>query len=125
MLKIQKTLTSRALRKSEHNLFNALQYNSNQYVQYKQQLVKTVNDTEWERRFDPSYILDTALEQIVSAKSENDLLNIVFLGARGAQWLYVSSASACKKTIPFFGHPCRHANKSYALLATAKYVIAT
>ena len=37
------------------------------------------------------------------AKSENDLLNIVFLGARGAQWLYVSSASACKKTIPFFG----------------------
>ena len=41
-------------------------------MQYKQQLVKTVNDTEWERRFDPSYILDTALEQIVSAKSEND-----------------------------------------------------
>ncbi len=65
-------LPSVFLRKSEHNLFNALQYNSNQYVQYKQQLVKTVNDTEWERRFDPSYILDTALEQIVSAKSEND-----------------------------------------------------
>ena len=65
-------LPSVFLRKSEHNLFNALQYNSNQYIQYKQQIVKTVNDIEWERRFEPSYILDTALEQIVSAKSEED-----------------------------------------------------
>ena len=60
------------LRKSEHNLFDALQFNSYQYVQYKQQLVKTVNDIEWERRFEPSYILDTAVEQLVSAKSEGD-----------------------------------------------------
>lgn len=65
-------LPSVFLRKSEHNLFNALQYNSDQYIQYKQQLVKTVNDIEWERRFEPSYILDTALEQMVSAKSEGD-----------------------------------------------------
>ena len=43
-----------------------------QYVQYKQQLVKTVNDTDWARRFNPSYILDTALETMVSAKSEGD-----------------------------------------------------
>ena len=60
------------LRKSEHNLFDALQFNSHQYVQYKQQLVKTVNDIEWSQRFQPSYILDTAVEQMVSAKSEGD-----------------------------------------------------
>ena len=65
-------LPSVFLRKSEHNLFTALQYNSDQYIQYKQQLVKTVDDIEWERRFEPSYILDTALEQMVSAKSEGD-----------------------------------------------------
>ena len=65
-------LPSVFLRKSEHNLFDALQFNSNQYTQYKQQLVKTVNDTEWEQRFSPSYILDTALETLVSAKSEED-----------------------------------------------------
>jgi len=65
-------LPSVFLRKSEHNLFNALQYNSEQYVKYKQQLVKIVNDIDWEQRFEPSYILDTALEQIVSAKSEGD-----------------------------------------------------
>ena len=65
-------LPSVFLRKSEHNVFDALQFNSNQYVQYKQRLVKTVNDIQWERRFEPSYILDTALEQMVSAKSEGD-----------------------------------------------------
>ena len=65
-------LPSVFLRKSEHNLFDALQFNSSQYVQYKQQLVKTVNDTDWAQRFNPSYILDTALETMVSAKSEGD-----------------------------------------------------
>ena len=65
-------LPSVFLRKSEHNVFDALQFNSYQYVQYKQRLVKTVNDIQWERRFEPSYILDTALEQMVSAKSEGD-----------------------------------------------------
>ena len=65
-------LPSVFLRKSEHNLFNSLQFNSSQYTQYKQQLVKTVNDIDWERRFEPSYILDTALEQMVTAKSEGD-----------------------------------------------------
>ena len=65
-------LPSVFLRKSEHNLFDALQFNSNQYMQYKQQLIKTVNDIDWERIFEPSYILDTALEQMVSAKSEGD-----------------------------------------------------
>ena len=63
-------LPSVFLRRSNHNLFDALQFNAHQYVQYKQQLVKTVNDIDWDQRFDPGYILDTALEKLTSAKSE-------------------------------------------------------
>ena len=60
------------LRKSEYNIFDALQYNSEQYVKYKQLIVQTVNNTEFEQRFNPSVILDTALEAITQAKSEAD-----------------------------------------------------
>ena len=60
------------LRKSEYNIFDALQYNSEQYVKYKQLIVQTVNNTEFEQRFNPSVILDTALETITQAKSEGD-----------------------------------------------------
>ena len=63
-------LPSIFLRKSEHNLFNALQFNSHQYINYKQLIVKTVNDINWSQRFSPSHILDTALDQIVDSKSE-------------------------------------------------------
>ena len=58
------------LRKSEHNIFDALQYNSNRYVQFKQLLVTTVNNFDWTQRFDASYILDTALDQITASKTE-------------------------------------------------------
>ena len=60
------------LRKSEHNIFDALQYNSHQYVQFKQILVNTVNNIDWEQRFSASYILDKALEQISANKTEGE-----------------------------------------------------
>mgnify|MGYP003630375125 FL=1 len=63
-------LPSIFLRKSDHNLFNALQFNAQQYVNYKQLIVKTVNDINWTQRFSPSHMLDTALDQIVSSKTE-------------------------------------------------------
>jgi len=60
------------LRKSEHNVFDALQYNSEQYIKYKQLIVQTVNNTEFAQRFNPSVILDTALEAITQSKSDSD-----------------------------------------------------
>ena len=59
-------------RKSEHNIFDALQFNSESYVQYKQLLVKTASDIDWEQRFSASYILDQTLDAVTSAKSEID-----------------------------------------------------
>ena len=59
-------------RKSEHNIFDALQFNSESYVQYKQLLVKTASDIDWEQRFSASYILDQTLDAVTSSKSEVD-----------------------------------------------------
>lgn len=60
------------LRKSELNVFDALQYNSEQYIKYKQRIIQTVNNTEFAQRFNPSVILDTALEAITQSKSDSD-----------------------------------------------------
>ena len=60
------------LRKSELNVFDALQYNSEQYIKYKQLIVQTVNNADFERRYNPSVVLDTALETITQSKSELD-----------------------------------------------------
>ena len=60
------------LRKSEHNIFDSLQYNSEQYIKYKQLIVQTVNNADFERSFNPSVILDTVLESITIAKSDTD-----------------------------------------------------
>lgn len=58
------------LRNPQYNLFNALQFNSREYVKYKQLLVDTVQNTPYEQRYTPAEILDEALDQITAAKSE-------------------------------------------------------
>lgn len=58
------------LRKREHDLFNALLFNSREYINFKQLIVDTVQNTDYVQRFTPSEILDDALDQITAAKSQ-------------------------------------------------------
>jgi hypothetical protein len=58
------------LRKKEHDLFNALLFNSREYIKFKQLLVDTVQNSDYIQRFTPSEILDDALDQITAAKSQ-------------------------------------------------------
>jgi len=58
------------LRKQNHNLFDALLFNSREYIKFKALLIDTINKTSYQQRFDPSYILDDALDQISASKSE-------------------------------------------------------
>lgn len=58
------------LRKTEHNLFDALKFNSNEYVKFKNLLVDTINNAEYIQRYTPSEILDQAMDIITQAKSE-------------------------------------------------------
>ena len=58
------------LRKTEHNLFDALKFNSNEYVKFKNLLVDTINNAEYVQRFTPSEILDQAMDIITAAKSQ-------------------------------------------------------
>ncbi len=58
------------LRKQNHNLFDALLFNSREYIKFKQLLVDTVQNTDYVQRYTPSQILDSALEQITASKSD-------------------------------------------------------
>jgi len=57
------------LRSTQYDIFDALLYNSREYITYKQIIVNTVQNYNYTQRFTPSQILDTALQQITSAKS--------------------------------------------------------
>jgi hypothetical protein len=59
------------LRKPNHNIFNALMFNSREYIKFKTLLVDTINNTDYTQRFNPSTILDDALEQINSVKIQS------------------------------------------------------
>lgn len=58
------------LRKREHDLFNALLFNSREYIKFKQLIVDTVQNSDYVQRYTPSEILDDALDQITAAKSQ-------------------------------------------------------
>ena len=60
------------LRKQNHNLFNALLYNSREYITFKTLLVDTVNSTDFTERLSPSEILDNALDQITKSKTDSN-----------------------------------------------------
>ena len=56
------------LRKPGVNLYDSLQYNSNQYILFKTLLVDTVNQTEYSVYQSPATMLDDALDQITLSK---------------------------------------------------------
>jgi hypothetical protein len=56
------------LRKPGVNLYDSLQYNSNQYISFKTLLVDTVNQTEYNVYQSPATMLDDALDQITISK---------------------------------------------------------
>lgn len=58
------------LRKQEYNLFNALMFNSKEYVKFKNLLVYTVQNSDYVQRYTPSELLDDALDQITAAKND-------------------------------------------------------
>lgn len=58
------------LRKTKYDLLNALMFNSNEYVKFKQLLVDTVQNTQFTIRNTPAEILDESIEQIAASKSE-------------------------------------------------------
>ena len=59
-------------RNPDHNLFNALLFNSREYIKYKQLLVDTVQNTDYTQRYLPSQILDLALTKITASKSQSN-----------------------------------------------------
>ena len=60
------------LRKQNHNLFNALLYNSREYITFKSLLIDTVNSTDFSTRLSPSTMLDDALNKITASKTDSN-----------------------------------------------------
>ena len=60
------------LRKQNQNLFDALMYNSQRYITFKTLLVDTVNNTDYSIYQSPSVILDDALDQITTSKTDSE-----------------------------------------------------
>jgi hypothetical protein len=58
------------LRKTNFNIFDALRFNSNEYIKFKNLLVDTINNAEYVQRFTPAEILDKAFDTITQSKSE-------------------------------------------------------
>ena len=59
------------LRNQSHDLFNALLYNSREYIKFKALLVDTVNNSDYSTILTPSEMLDLALDTI-NASHTND-----------------------------------------------------
>ncbi len=60
------------LRQQNHNLFDALQYNSQRYITFKTLLVDTVNNADYTIHLTPSQMLDDALDQMSSYKTDSE-----------------------------------------------------
>ena len=60
------------LRKQNQNLFDALMYNSQRYITFKTLLVDTINNTNYSMYQSPSVLLDDALDQITSSKTDSE-----------------------------------------------------
>ncbi len=58
------------LRQKEHNLFEALLFNSREYVKFKSLLVDTANKIDWQQRYDAGALLDYTLDIISSVKNQ-------------------------------------------------------
>jgi hypothetical protein len=60
------------LRKQEHNLFDALIYNSRQYINFKNLLVYTVNNTSFTAMQTPAEMLDVVMVQLTTGKTDTE-----------------------------------------------------
>lgn len=60
------------LRKQNHNLFNALLFNSREYITFKSLLVDTVNNTDYNIMMSAATMLDDALDKITAAKTDSN-----------------------------------------------------
>jgi hypothetical protein len=58
------------LRQPNNNLFNALLFNSREYIKFKSVLIDTVAKTNYLQQYDPALVLDNALDQITSSKTQ-------------------------------------------------------
>jgi len=91
-------LPSAFLRTSNHNLFNSLEFNSREYIKFKSLLVDTVNKTDYQQRFDPSFILDDALSQIASVKNQD--MSFFWSDMLPSQAPYITNVYDIYNTIP-------------------------
>ena len=60
------------IRKQNHNLFNALLFNSREYITFKTLLVDTVNNTAYSTYMSPAFMLDDALDLITASKTDSN-----------------------------------------------------
>ena len=60
------------LRKQNHNLFNALLFNSREYITFKSLLVDTVNSTDYNVMTPAATMLDDALDKISASKTDSN-----------------------------------------------------
>jgi len=58
------------LRDPQHNLYDALLFNSREYIKFKTLLVDTINKLNPNQKYDPAIILDEAIDVIASVKSQ-------------------------------------------------------
>ena len=59
------------LRNLNYNIFDSLAYNSKKYVEYKNLIVYTVNNYPFDQRYDPAYVLNTAIDLITATKDNS------------------------------------------------------
>ena len=60
------------MRNKEYNLIDALTFNAQEYVKFKQLMLSTVDQSEYDPTMSSSYMLDDVLQQIASYKQETD-----------------------------------------------------
>jgi len=59
------------LRNPRNNLYDALLFNSREYVKFKTLLVDTTDKLNIQQKYDPAVVLDLALDEITSVKSQD------------------------------------------------------
>ena len=58
------------LRNPRNNLYDALMYNSREYIKFKTLLIDTVDKISYQQKYDPAMLLDEAIDVITSVKSQ-------------------------------------------------------
>lgn len=133
------------LRKPDHNIFNALEFNSREYIKFKTLLVDVVEKSDFQQRYDPSFMLDDALEQITAAKTDNlpffwsDMLpsktpfvsnsysfnNILYTTTFPLTQIYDFSSANYNGVLVYLTRPISGINKITQLVINQDYVVST